>query len=262
MVLEFIEKNFDDYNRKARLTPALLASLPIALSMIAFFQDQVWSWGGILSVLAWFGVLKLLAQLARHMGTIKQSELYKEWGGKPTTYLLRHCKTANEVELARRHRKLQALTDEPMPSRADELADPDFADQIYDTYVKFLLSKTRDHSKFSLVYEENCNYGFRRNLLGMKPYGIALSCMGILLLIGQCTSTMGLLNSPAILQTGNLAQAIMSLQFSKFSALSFVCLMVNIFLLAAWLLWVNSAWVKTSAEAYADRLLEACENLP
>ncbi|GAP99815.1 hypothetical protein NIES2104_63810 [Leptolyngbya sp. NIES-2104] len=134
--------------------------------------------------------------------------------------------------------------------------------QIYATYVKFLLSKTRDHSKFSLVYEENCNYGFRRNLLGMKPYGIALSCMGILLLIGQYTSTMGLLNSPTIMQMGNFVQAIIGLQFPKFSALSFACLTVNVFLLTAWLLWINSAWVKSSAEAYADRLLEACENLP
>lgn len=38
MIIEFIEKNFDDYNRKARLTPALFVSLPIALIAIAFSQ--------------------------------------------------------------------------------------------------------------------------------------------------------------------------------------------------------------------------------
>ena len=29
--------------------------------------------------------------------------------------------------------------------------------------------------KFPLVYEENCNYGFRRNMFGLRPIGIAVS---------------------------------------------------------------------------------------
>jgi hypothetical protein len=261
MVLDFIEKNFDDYNRKARLTPALLVSLPIVLSMIAFFPEQVLSWSGLLTVLAWFGVLKFLAQLARNMGVNKQSELYEEWGGKPTTYFLRHRSTRNKVELARRHSKLQELTGQSMPTLENELADPDLADQTYDTCVKFLLSKTRDHSKFSLLYEENCNYGFRRNLLGMKPYGITLSLIGTLFLVGQCAFVIDLFHSLSTLQMRGLIQTIMSLQFSKCSSLSIACLLLNIFILAAWMSWINSAWVRNSAEAYADRLLETSENL-
>ncbi len=262
MVIDFIEKNFDDYNRKARLAPALLVSLPIALTVIAFFPDNVWSWGGVVSLLAWFGILKLLAQLSRNMGKAKEEDLYTAWKGKPTTYLLRHRTTRNKVNLARQHRKLYELTGQPVPNESEELANPDLADQIYDTCAQFLISKTRDHSKFFLVYEENCNYGFRRNLLGMKSLGILTSFIGIVFIGAQCISKIGLFNIFETWETGSLTQAGTNLQFSNCPPLSITCLLVNLFLLITWLLWINSGWVKIVADAYAVKLLESCENLP
>jgi hypothetical protein len=122
MIMDFIEKNFDDYNRKARLSPALLVSLPIVL--VALSTD-FWSWGGVLTLISWFGMLKFLAQLARDMGKVKEEELYRAWNGKPTTYLLRHRATKNKVNLARQHSKLNQLTGQSIPSESEELADPD-----------------------------------------------------------------------------------------------------------------------------------------
>lgn len=262
MVIDFIEKNFDDYNRKARLAPALLVSLPIALTVIAFFPDNVWSWGGVVSLLAWFGILKLLAQLARDMGKAKEEELYNAWDGKPTTYFLRHRTTPNKVNLAHQHSKLHELTGQSMPNESEELANPDLADQIYDTCTQFLLAKTRDHNKFFLIYEENCNYGFRRNLLGMKPLGIVTSSIGVIFIGVQCTSKIGLFNMFTNWRIDSLTQTGMNLQFSSCPPLSLVCLLVSFFLLITWLIWINSSWVKGAADAYAIRLLESCENLP
>lgn len=261
MVIEFIEKNFDDYNRKARLTPALFVSLPIALAAIAIFPDNVWFWGGGLGLLAWFGVLRFLAQRARDMGKSKEEELYSSWGGKPTTYALRHRTTQNKVELARFHRKLNELTSQQMPTPSEELDDPDLADQTYETCVKFLLAKTRDHSKFSLLYEENCNYGYRRNLFGMKPLGIITSSVGILFLGAQCAFAIGLPNLITTWQRGNSIQTFLNLQFSNCAPLTLAFFVVNIFLCIAWLRWINPDWVKNAADAYAARLLESCENL-
>ncbi|MGP1385920.1 MAG: hypothetical protein ACTS2F_20340 [Thainema sp.] len=261
MVIDFIEKNFDDYNRKARLAPALLVSLPIALTIIAFFPNHVWSWGGVVSLLAWFGILKLLAQLARDMGKAKEEELYTVWGGKPTTSFLRYRNTRNKINLARQHRKLFALTKQPMPNESEELANPDLADQIYDTCTQFLLSKTRDHSKFFLIYEENCNYGFRRNLLGMKSLGIITSSIGVFFIGAQCVYKIELLSIFATWQIDSLVQAGANLQFSNCPPLSIACLLVSFFLLITWLLWINSDWVKIAADAYAIRLLESSENL-
>jgi hypothetical protein len=262
MVMDFIEKNFDDYNRKARLTPALLVGLPIVLIATALFPDQFWSWGGVVSLLAWFGVLKLLAQLARHTGKKIEDDLYKSWGGKPTTCLLQHRTAKNKVELARQHSKLSELTGQAIPNYEEELANPDLADQIYETCVKFLISKTRDHSKFFLVYEENCNYGFRRNLLGLKPFGIIASSIGILSLGAQYAFAVGLPDKLTSFQLSNSAQIIMSLKFANYPPLAIVCLLMNTFLLIAWLFWINPDWVKDAADSYAIRLLESCENLP
>ncbi|MBD2598193.1 hypothetical protein H6G74_28280 [Nostoc spongiaeforme FACHB-130] len=262
MLIDFIEKNFDDYNRKARLTPALFAGMPIALIALTLFPDKVWSWGGVISLLAWFGVLRLLAQLARDMGKAKEDELYTAWGGKPTTCLLRHRNAQNKVELARWHSKLHDLTGQPLPSQSEELADPHLADQAYDTCVRFLIAKTRDHSKFSLLYEENCNYGFRRNLLGVRPLGIITSSFGALFLGTQCAFSIGLFGIFTEWQAGRPILIQKSLHFSNCPPMTLVYLSIDLILLIAWLLWINSSWVKSAADVYAARLFESCENLP
>jgi hypothetical protein len=262
MLMDFIEKNFDDYNRKARLTPALLVSLPIVLVVIALFPTYVWSGGGFIGLVIWFGTLKFLAQLARHMGKIKEDELYAEWGGKPTTHRLRHRSAYNKVELARWHSKLHELTSLVIPNQIEELDDPDFADQTYDTCTNFLISKTRDHSRFFLIYEENCNYGFRRNLLGLKPIGTVTSFMGVMCLAVQCALMIELFNAVNIWQTSGLAQGFSALNLYNISPLSIACLTINFFLLITLILYVNSGWVKETANAYATRLFESCENLP
>jgi len=262
MVIEFIEKNFDDYNRKARLTPALLVSLPVTLLALAFFPDKIWSWGGVITLLAWFGVLRLLANLTRDMGKAKQDELYILWGGKPTTYLLRHRNNQNKIELVRRHNKLHDLTGQSLPSESEELANPYLADQTYDTCVQFLLAKTRDQSKFSLLYEENCNYGFRRNLLGIKSLGIITSFLCLLLLTMQCVFSIGLFDIFIELQSKSYNQIQIGLNFSNFPTFTLGYLLIDIMLLTTWLFGINSDWVKNAAYSYATRLLESCENLP
>ena len=41
--------------------------------------------------------------------------------------------------------------------------------------ISWLISRTRDSSKFPLIEEENINLGFSYNLLGVKPFGIFIS---------------------------------------------------------------------------------------
>ena len=77
----------------------------------------------------------------------------------------------------------------------------------------------------------------------------------------QCIVQIGLLNIFEAREAGDLTQAGTNLQFSNCPPLSIICLLVNFFLLIAWLLWINSSWVKLAADAYAIRLIESCENL-
>ena len=70
------------------------------------------------------------------------------------------------------HKKLsELLNGTAIPTPQDEKRDPERADQVYDACVSCLIERTRDKTRFRLLFEENCNYGFRRNLWGMKPLG-------------------------------------------------------------------------------------------
>jgi hypothetical protein len=257
MVMEFIEKNFDEYNRKARLAPALIVIFPIVTIPLVLFPNNIWSFGNAIGLLVGFGVLRLLTQLSRNMGKAIEERLYKNWGGKPTTYFLRHRTSPNKVQLARWHNNLNKLTGEKMPSLNEEESDPDSADQIYDVCIRSLIRRTRDNKKFSLLYEENCNYGFLRNLLGMKSLGLITSFLSFLILGLYCAFVIGLTDI-ANWQSSNLFQ---SLKFTNCSPIALTFLGINFLIFIVLLLFITPNLVKGAADAYAARLLESCEKL-
>src|SRR2546422_9012143 len=80
----------DQYERRARLLPALLTVLPIALAVGAFFPAGRASFGALTTTGTAFGFTALLAQLAREPGRRLQPWLFLTWGGPPTTQMLRH----------------------------------------------------------------------------------------------------------------------------------------------------------------------------
>lgn len=232
----------DSYVRRARLQPAMIVALPVAIAALAWSSEANPGWGALWGLFVFCGGTALVAQLARDRGRTKEPTLFHAWGGKPTTRLLRHRDTTNPTLLERRHDKLRALVPGiTIPTVEQEGADPESADTVYDACTAFLLEKTRKKDDFPLVFEENCNYGFRRNLWGMKPLGVVISLGGtvavVLLLIANLRSGVAL--SPMIL----------------------ACTLVNLSLFLGWLVWIKPTWVRIPAEAYAERLLAACDTL-
>lgn len=234
------ESLMDVYTKRARLYPVLLVSLPLGLAAIAHFEKEPSGWSLIWGILLWCGVSFFLTQVGRDLGLKKQQRLFKNWGGMPTTSMLRYRDSPNNVSLLRRHEKLKKLLPElKLPSRAGELENPKEADQ---EYVHFLRSKTRDQKAYPLIFEENCNYGFRRNLWGMKPLGIIFSILGIVVIIivilTQCVNN-DLAVSPVIMLSG----------------------IINITILLNWLFVIQPSWVKTAADAYATQLFASLDVL-
>ena len=91
MSLSALTKLFDNYNRVARLYPALLALAPILCSAIVVFPSLVANIPR--STAAAFGLPCLayfLASLARSRGKMIEERLLANWGGWPTTVMLRH----------------------------------------------------------------------------------------------------------------------------------------------------------------------------
>jgi hypothetical protein len=225
----------DRYTVQARLVPALIVALPVALAAIVVVGTVVWA--TVAGAVAWAGGTVLLAQVGRDGGKRKEPALFASWGGKPTVVRLRHRGPTNPVTLARWHSKLKKAMGKALPTPKQEIADADDADVMYEACGTLLRGATRDQKKFPLVFNENCSYGMRRNLWGVKPLGIGIAVIG-LLVVGVVAAV-----DPARREIASVA-----------GALDFV-------LLLGWVLVFTPDWVRVPAEAYAERLLEATEKL-
>ena len=171
----------DAYTWRARISPVLLTSLPLDLALWAYMPDIPSEWKVLSGVLVGAGGMALVAQIGRDLGKQLEPKLFDLWGGKPTTRRLRHRDAPNQVTLRRQHQKLAKLiADLKIPTLEQERDNLVHADQVYDSCVAVLRGRTRDRKKFPLVFEENCNYGFRRNLLGLKPLGLFIAAVGLL----------------------------------------------------------------------------------
>jgi hypothetical protein len=234
----------DPYGRQARLFPALITVAPVALLVVAWFP-ALWSTLGVLvSLASSFGLVLLLAQLGRDRGKRCEGELYKSWGGKPSVALLRHGDSRIDDHTKARYRdfiqrRLPALT---LPSAADEKADPAAADKVYESVTAWLLTQTRDTTRFSILFKENIGFGFRRNLRGIKPFGLAISILG------------------ASVSTAAIAYRAIVSGTAPAPELVIVTGAVWV-LVAIWMFVVTPLWVRVPADAYGTQLLAACDTL-
>jgi hypothetical protein len=233
----------DRYTYQARLLPALIALTPLGFAIAVWFPGETATWNWLGTLFISLGLAALLSQLGRDLGKRKESWLFQQWGGIPTTKLLSHrLSRLNSLTLRRHHLKLQTLLPElKIPTPSEEAQSPSAANHIYDSCVHFLREKTRDRKQFPVVFAENINFGFRRNLWALKPFGIPSSLIGVV----SC----GL----AIIHRlhGNPSGLLLSIVGATISA--------GLFLL--WLFVFNPNWVRIPADAYAERLLGSLDNL-
>jgi hypothetical protein len=232
----------NEYVRNTRLKPALLVSLPLMAVAIAYGLKSSVMVAALSGPLAGVGFTYLLAHVTRDFGVRKQAELFRSWGGKPSIAKLRHRDVSlNPHTRARYHEKGAELLGRPMPTVAEEDADPAAADLLYEAYSNVLLERTRETKTFHLLFEELISYGFRRNLLSMKALGLWLCAF--------CTVIEAALLLRAVRITGQVEIS------------NTIFLGLDLFLLFCWCLLITPNWVRRAAEAYAERLLAASENL-
>jgi hypothetical protein len=241
-ILTPMKNLFDEYSFKARLMPTFLVLLPAALAAWVWTESIQFDWKILGGILVYCGCTFLLSQLGRDLGRQKQEKLFKLWGGKPTTRLLRHrTKVIEAITLQRYHAKLEKLTGHGFPDKDREVADKRVADTLYESGVKILLERTRYKDKFPLVFKENINYGFRRNLWAMKPAGIFICCTSLAGSVARIWIALYHENAVPLL-------AILSAVFA-------------VIFLTLWVLRITPKWVQLASEAYAIRLLAASEDL-
>lgn len=231
------------YSLRARLRPVLFVALPIGLGVAAWFPSEIQGWGWLAGVATACGLTYFFAETAADAGRSKQPSLWKEWGGSPTTIHLRHrTSPLNPHTLARYHEKLRSLrSDMKIPTREEEEADPQAADSVYESCVDFLREATRDRAAFPMVFSDNVNYGYRRNLCAIRNWGIVTSILGVSAAGGRLLQ-LWMTGVPGY--TTPIACAVLCLLF-----------------LGLFVFVVGQGWVKQAGYSYALRLLAALDRL-
>ena len=174
---EWLAPVMDRYDRRARLRPALFCGLPLVASLVLLIPEFGVMWGSLGGVLVYCGGSILLIQIGRDLGKALEVRLYRSWGGKPSMAMLRHRDTRLEKPNKDRYRSFlcRSIPELNLASPQDEDENPEEADAKYESANRWLLERTRDQARFALLSAENMNYGFRRNLLGLKPIALGLT---------------------------------------------------------------------------------------
>lgn len=234
----------DTYNLRARLAPCIVVFLPVMLAVASWWPGEA-KWPGVLVGVGFSLALgTLLSQLGRDIGQAKQKKLFESWGGTPTTQLLSHStSTLNPLTLKRYHEVLRLVRPElPIPrSKEHEETDKTGAAAAYSSCTDYLRELSRDKQKYPLVFEENVNFGFRRNLWGMKPTGVALAAIAT----AVCSY-----------------RAAMQFQATEtVEPVTAISTVASLMLLVLWCLRIRPSWVRSAAFAYAERLLGICDTI-
>jgi len=235
----------DKYSLNARIYPIVIFYMPAIILAVLFSLKfdkyvQLFTSFGIVGALSY-----LFSQLGRDGGKKKEKELWRSWGGVPSIQLLRWRNTEININTKKRYHNrlitLCALDNNPDPNF--EQSYPDEADEAYQAWTKFLISKTRDNKKFSVLFKDNMNYGFRRNLWGMKNYALSLI---IILMAGTLIYYWVSTKNPNVI-----------LYPIEFIIAEGILLVILLF----WVFVINQNWIKIPAYAYAERLLETIEEI-
>ncbi len=168
----------DTYTLRARLIPAIVASAPAFALAAILISWTSFNFTQLIAALGLTALFSVFNNVARQRGKAIEPGLYDKMGGMPSIVMLRHSDTTfDTVTKAKMHAFLAKKLNETAPTADQEKADPAAADDFYRRGGDWLRENTRDAKKFPIVFSENINYGFHRNLLGLRTTGFYLNAM-------------------------------------------------------------------------------------
>ena len=227
----------DHYERKARLLPALLSFLVLLPSVAAASTSTLTKLVGISTGGVLFAIISVgLAYLASAAGRHYEKKLWPDWPfDAPTNRWLHpqdtHC-SREQKELWYRAIKQQTGLD---IAQAATQGDKGNLDRVINDAVRTLRNRLRRTGRSGLLPTHNVDYGFARNLAGLRAFWFPAS-------IASAGVTWGLYFAT---QSGVLWAAIASL----------------ILLIALCALRILPEFVRQRADRYAESFFGALEEL-
>lgn len=237
------KSKFNRYTMQARIAPVVIVLLPIFMFLGYLLYET--SSALALKIVSSFGLF-FFYSCASYIGRIKgkeiETKLIVEWDGFPSIRYLRH--RSKEFNALRREKIIKTCfsycVEAKPPSLVEELESPVAADVVYEVYNTFL-KRHSNRSRNPAVFNANVDYGFTRNMLGLKCFSIVFNSIlaGFILLVLYSNIKLVLISS----QIGWI--------------IIFLAAIINLI----FILFVTKRKLKIVSEAYAERLLEYAEGL-
>lgn len=230
----------DTYDFRARFLPAVLLVTPVIAVVLAspvglHGAQRLWSVVGI-------AVVPFVGNVMRKLGRDVQTHLWTCWGGAPTTQRFRWA--SNDAGLTGAlHAEIRTVLGNSvtLPTAAEEALDPAAADRVYADVTRRVLGLTRRGPEFRLLRVENAKYGYARNLLGARRLGLAVSVASLAVAGGL------------IWRGVHDGQAL--------AALHVLPVAVAVIAVVLWGRYINPAFVRPAADAFAARVVDALQTL-
>ncbi len=229
-------KIYDTYNIRVRISVGIIVMAPLVLSIYLLIPgSRDISFTAILLLIS-FGMCNLIISLSRHLG---RKALKKCFPGllPAQQMLLPDDKTLDNVTKKRYYKFLSNKI-----KNLSFTKDAENLNASCSSAVNWLISQTRDGDKFPLIKEESINFGFVKNLYGLKTIGVIISLF--LTVMEGATLYIKFKRGLDIIEYPNLiAATIISLSF-----------------LLIWIFTITKCLVIDSGKKYARALLSACDS--
>lgn len=239
----------DQYEREARLVPALFITLPLIVfcGLLTPSLQNEYAW--IIAVVSSCGGLAIVRAIVRDRGKRIESGLWREWGGMPSMARLRHRDPVfGAEETVSFHKKAVANIDGLIaPTAEEEAPDPDSADSKYEQMSRWILANSRSDKDYALLLKHNIAYGYRRNIYGSKMVALVLNGAVMIAAIFWIGYELKLpTNAPDV----------SNLNWRHFAAL--VIPAIHTVIIGA---IATKTWVRKAADAYAQQLIGAFHSM-
>lgn len=227
---------FDAYNLRVRFSVGLILITPVIISIYLLIPDASnFSFTVIILILC-FGLCNLMMSLSRFHGRKAIVKCFPKL--MPAQQMLMpNDKTLDPITKKRYHEFLSSKI-KNLTFKNETVATLNSCKSA----VSWLISQTRDSNSFPLIKEETINFGFSKNLYGLKNLGIAISAFLTILqttiIIAKVHLKFGLVE-----YTNLIASTLISFLFT-----------------VIWIFFINKEWVKNSGFKYAKTLLSACDS--
>lgn len=176
-VLQFL-KIADAYERKARFFPALIVVLPvIVFTMSLKLPDEGWFTKLLVTGGAGGALVVALAHMASAAGNRFGDDFWKRHGGLPTARWLRASDAAHSTQQKQQwYEAIKRLTGLDIPAAVT--AQPHEEDAIISDAIRQLRNQIRGKATAKMVDKHNEEYGFARNLAGLRWVMLGSSLIG------------------------------------------------------------------------------------